>query len=85
FARLRLGYDDSLWGACLATRYVGSIVSAQDDDYGHYSVLDGDAYRYLDAAHSHRLSLLLENLLDRDYATGRTSNGIRQVDNLGRP
>lgn len=85
FARVRLGYDDSLWGAGVATRYIGSIVSAQDDDYGHYTVLDGDAYRYLDAAHAHRLSLLLENLLDRDYATGRTSNGIRQVDNLGRP
>jgi vitamin B12 transporter len=61
------------------------VVSAAGDDYGHYTVLDADAYRYLDAAQQHRVSLLLENLLDRDYATSRITNGTRQVDNLGRP
>jgi vitamin B12 transporter len=85
FARTRLGYEQDPWGFGMALRYVGSIVSPQGDDYGHYRVLDGDAYRYLDGARRHRLSLLLENLLDRDYATSRTTNGIRQVDNLGRP
>ncbi|GBL55772.1 tonB-dependent outermembrane receptor [Pseudomonas citronellolis] len=85
FARTRLGYEQDPWGFGMALRYVGSIVSPQGDDYGHYTVLDGDAYRYLDGARRHRLSLLLENLLDRDYATSRTTNGIRQVDNLGRP
>lgn len=50
-------------------------------EYGHYSVVDADAYRYLDNAHQHRVSLLVENLFDRDYVTSRSSN----VDNLGRP
>lgn len=85
FARVRLGYQDELWGVGVASRYVASMMSAQGDDYGHYTVLDGDAFRYLDGARQHRLSLLLENLLDRDYATGRTTNGLRQVDYLGRP
>ncbi|WP_146022614.1 MULTISPECIES: hypothetical protein [unclassified Pseudomonas] len=40
-----------------------------------------DVYRYLDGARQHRLSLLVENLFDRDYVTSRASN----VDNLGRP
>lgn len=87
FARARLGYDgtDGRWGLGGALRYIGSQENAQGEDYGHYSVVDADAYCYLDAARQHRLSLLLENLLDRDYATGTTSNGLRQVDNRGRP
>ena len=40
--------------------------------------------RYLDGARQHRLSLLLENLLDRDYTTSMDS-GARKVQNLGRP
>ncbi|MNP85844.1 hypothetical protein D3C76_1857560 [compost metagenome] len=53
-------------------------------DYGHYSVVDADAYRYLDNARRHRLSLLVENLFDRDYATSMTT-GSPSVENLGRP
>ena len=85
FARTRLGYDADAWGVGAAARYVRAVVSAAGDDYGHYTVLDADAYRYLDAAQQHRVSLLLENLLDRDYATSRITNGTRQVDSLGRP
>ncbi|KAB0491279.1 TonB-dependent receptor plug domain-containing protein [Pseudomonas vancouverensis] len=83
FARSRVGYEsvDRLWGAGGAIRYIRDVTSAQRVEYGHYSVVDADAYRYLDNAHQHRLSLLVENLFDRDYVTSRASN----VDNLGRP
>lgn len=86
FARSRVGYEsaDRMWGAGAAIRYIGSVVSPRDIDYGHYSVVDADAYRYLDTQHQHRLSLLLENLLDRDYTTSMDS-GSRRVGNLGRP
>ncbi len=86
FARSRLGFesDDRMWGAGGAIRYIRDVVSSRDVDYGHYSVVDADAYRYLDSAHQHRVSLLVENLFDRDYATSMTT-GSPQVENLGRP
>lgn len=86
FARSRVGYEsaDRLWGAGTAVRYVGSVISPRDIDYGHYTVVDADAWRYLDARREHRLSLLLENLLDRNYTTSMDS-GARKVSNLGRP
>lgn len=86
FARSRVGYEsaDRLWGAGAAVRYVGSVISPRDIDYGHYTVVDADAWRYLDARREHRLSLLLENLLDRNYTTSMDS-GARKVSNLGRP
>lgn len=86
FARSRVGYEsgDRMWGAGGAIRYIRDIVSSRDIDYGHYSVVDADAYRYLDQAHAHRLSLLVENLFDRDYATSMTSTSP-SVENLGRP
>ena len=85
-ARTRLGYEsvDRLWGVGGAIRYIGQIDSPKKIDYGHYSVVDADAYRYLDTAQQHRLSLLVENLFDRDYGTSIASNNPR-VDNLGRP
>lgn len=83
FARSRVGYEsvDRLWGVGTAVRYIGDIVSSKKVEYGNYTVVDADAYRYLDNAHQHRVSLLVENLFDRDYVTSRASN----VDNLGRP
>lgn len=83
FARSRVGYEsvDRLWGAGTSVRYIGDIVSSKKVEYGNYTVVDADAYRYLDNAHQHRVSLLVENLFDRDYVTSRASN----VDNLGRP
>ncbi|MGY2361708.1 TonB-dependent receptor plug domain-containing protein [Pseudomonas azotoformans] len=83
FARSRIGFESEnrLWGAGTAIRYIRDISSSKNVEYGHYSVVDADAYRYLDNAHQHRLSLLVENLFDRDYVTSRASN----VDNLGRP
>ncbi|MGY2175126.1 TonB-dependent receptor plug domain-containing protein [Pseudomonas azotoformans] len=83
FARSRIGFESEnrLWGAGTAIRYIRDITSSKNVEYGHYSVVDADAYRYLDNAHQHRLSLLVENLFDRDYVTSRASN----VDNLGRP
>lgn len=83
FARSRLGYEsaDRMWGAGGAIRYIRDVVSSKGVEYGHYSVVDVDAYRYQDGARQHRLSLLVENLFDRDYVTSRASN----VDNLGRP
>lgn len=86
FARSRLGYEseDGQWGVGGAIRYIGQIDSAKKVDYGHYSVVDADAYRYLDRAQQHRLSLLVENLFDRDYTTSMTSSAPA-VDNLGRP
>lgn len=86
FARSRVGYEsaDRMWGAGAAVRYIGSVISPRDIDYGHYTVVDADAYRYLDGQRQHRLSLLLENLLDRDYTTSMDSSSPR-VSNLGRP
>ncbi|WP_029978604.1 TonB-dependent siderophore receptor [Pseudomonas sp. PH1b] len=86
FARSRLGFEslDRMWGVGGAIRYIGQIDSPKKVDYGHYSVVDADAYRYLDGPQRHRLSLLVENLLDRDYATSMTSTSPA-VDNLGRP
>lgn len=83
FARSRIGFESQnrLWGAGAALRYIRDVISAKQVEYGHYSVVDADAYRYLDSAHRHRLSLLVENLFDRDYVTNRANN----VDNLGRP
>ncbi|OEC48138.1 TonB-dependent siderophore receptor [Pseudomonas sp. AP42] len=83
FARSRIGFESQnrLWGAGAALRYIHDVISAKQVEYGHYSVVDADAYRYLDSAHRHRLSLLVENLFDRDYVTSRANN----VDNLGRP
>ncbi|MGR6654386.1 TonB-dependent receptor plug domain-containing protein [Pseudomonas mosselii] len=83
FTRSRVGFEsaDRMWGAGGAIRYIRDVVSSKGVDYGHYSVVDADAYRYLDGARQHRLSLLVENLFDRDYVTSRASN----VDNLGRP
>lgn len=83
FARSRVGYEsvDRMWGAGGAIRYIRDVISSRGVEYGHYSVVDADAYRYLDNRHQHRLSLLVENLFDRDYVTSRASN----VDNLGRP
>lgn len=78
-----MGYESEnrLWGAGGAIRYIRDIKSSKQVEYGNYSVVDADAYRYLDNAHQHRVSLLVENLFDRDYVTSRSSN----VDNLGRP
>jgi len=73
-----------MWGVGGAVRYIGQIDSPKNVDYGHYSVVDADAYRYLDTAQQHRLSLLVENLFDRDYSTSMTSTSP-SVDNLGRP
>ncbi|WP_256592395.1 MULTISPECIES: TonB-dependent receptor plug domain-containing protein [unclassified Pseudomonas] len=86
FARSRLGFEsqDRMWGVGGAIRYIGQIDSPRKLDYGHYSVVDADAYRYLDTAQQHRLSLLVENLFDRDYATSMT-NDTPALDNLGRP
>ena len=83
FARSRIGFESEnrLWGAGAAIRYIRDVISSKQVEYGHYSVVDADAYRYLDTAHQHRVSLLVENLFDRDYVTSRASN----VDNLGRP
>lgn len=83
FARSRICFESQnrLWGAGAALRYIRDVISAKQVEYGHYSVVDADAYRYLDSAHQHRLSLLVENLFDRDYVTSRANN----VDNLGRP
>lgn len=83
FARSRIGFESQnrLWGTGAALRYIRDVISAKQVEYGHYSVVDADAYRYLDSAHQHRLSLLVENLFDRDYVTSRANN----VDNLGRP
>ncbi|AVJ22187.1 MULTISPECIES: TonB-dependent siderophore receptor [Pseudomonas] len=83
FSRSRIGFESQnrLWGAGAALRYIRDVISAKQVEYGHYSVVDADAYRYLDSAHQHRLSLLVENLFDRDYVTSRANN----VDNLGRP
>lgn len=83
FARSRVGFESQnrLWGAGAAIRYIHDVISSKRVEYGHYSVVDADAYRYLDNAHQHRVSLLVENLFDRDYVTSRSSN----VDNLGRP
>jgi len=83
FARSRIGFESQnrLWGAGAALRYIRDVISAKQVEYGHYSVVDADAYCYLDSAHQHRLSLLVENLFDRDYVTSRANN----VDNLGRP
>ncbi|MEM7969025.1 hypothetical protein Q4R71_04390 [Morganella morganii] len=39
----------------------------------------------MDHAQQHKLTLLVENLFDRDYPAGLTSNGLEKVDNLGRP
>ncbi|QIH08595.1 TonB-dependent receptor [Pseudomonas sp. BIOMIG1BAC] len=86
FARSRLGFEsqDRMWGVGGAIRYIGQIDSPRKLDYGHYSVVDADAYRYLDTAQQHRLSLLVENLFDRDYTTSMT-NDTPALDNLGRP
>ncbi|MGE8412429.1 MAG: TonB-dependent receptor plug domain-containing protein [Pseudomonas sp.] len=86
FARSRLGFEsqDRMWGVGGAIRYIGQVESSKKVDYGHYSVVDADAYRYLDTAQQHRLSLLVENLFDRDYATSMT-NDKPALDNLGRP
>ncbi|MCU7645797.1 TonB-dependent receptor plug domain-containing protein [Pseudomonas piscis] len=86
FARSRLGFEsqDRMWGVGGAVRYIGQVESSKKVDYGHYSVVDADAYRYLDAAQQHRLSLLVENLFDRDYTTSMTSDRPA-LDNLGRP
>ncbi|MEX5510054.1 TonB-dependent receptor plug domain-containing protein [Pseudomonas paralactis] len=83
FARSRIGFESQsrLWGAGAAIRYIRNIASSRQVEYGHYSVVDADAYRYLDSTHQHRVSLLVENLFDRDYVTSRSNN----VDNLGRP
>lgn len=83
FARSRIGFESEnhLWGAGAAIRYIRDVISSRQVEYGHYSVVDADAYRYLDSAHQHRLSLLVENLFDRGYVTSRANN----VDNLGRP
>lgn len=86
FARSRLGFEsqDRMWGVGGALRYIGQVENSKKVDYGHYSVVDADAYRYLDTAQQHRLSLLVENLFDRDYATSMT-NDKPALDNLGRP
>ncbi len=86
FTRGRIGYDAPAkqWGAELAARYVGELKSG-GDTYGHYTVFDASAYLYVDHAQQHKLTLLVENLFDRDYPAGLTSNGLEKVDNLGRP
>jgi hypothetical protein len=85
--RGRLGYDgdDGRWGMELSSRAVGTIRSASGVNYGGYTVFDGNAYVYVDQAKAHQVSLLLENILDRQYATSQTSNGMARVPILGRP
>ncbi|EAM8615687.1 TonB-dependent receptor [Salmonella enterica] len=87
FSRARMSFNNESerWGGELAARYVGSIKSAYGIDYGHYTVFDASAWYHLDAAGRHRVALFIENLFDKNYATGMTSNGLRQVDILGRP
>ena len=86
FTRGRIGYNAPAkqWGAELAARYVGELKSG-GMAYGYYTVFDASAYLYVDHAQQHKLTLLVENLFDRDYPAGLTSNGLEKVDNLGRP
>lgn len=87
FTHTRFGYNapQQQWGAEMAARYIGSIKTAKDHDYGHYTIFDASIYGYVDNKQQHKLTLLVENIFDREYATTMTNNGIENIDSLGRP
>ena len=72
------------WGADLYARHVGNV-RARGVDYGDYVVFDASGFYAFGPKGAHRLTLTVENLFDRDYATGRTTGASGQVDQLGRP
>ncbi|MCV2219366.1 TonB-dependent receptor plug domain-containing protein [Thauera sp. Sel9] len=86
-ARARVNFDsnDARFGGEVAWRFIADIAHNATVEYGRYAVVDASAYYYLDAARSHKLSLLVENLFDRDYGTALITNGSRLVPQLGRP
>ncbi|MTJ83877.1 MAG: TonB-dependent receptor [Telmatospirillum sp.] len=86
-ARARLGYDspDRRWGAEVSGRYVGTVRTSSGVNYGGYAVFDGNAYVFIDEAKSQKVTVLLENLFNRGYATSQTTNGLARVPILGRP
>ncbi len=74
--RLTVQYDadDKDWGVEAGARFIGSSINRYDQDYGEYAVVDGSAYYCLDDKKQHKLTLLVENLFDREYATSHTKN-----------
>lgn len=86
-ARARVNFDStsSRFGGELAWRFIADIAHNATVSYGRYAVVDASAYYYLDHGQRHKLSLLVENLLDRDYATALITNGTRLVSQHGRP
>lgn len=87
FSRVRLDYSsiEQRWGGQLAARYIDKVISS-GIDYGHYAVLDASLWLHLDQARQHKLSLLVDNLLNQKYASSITKNSRGQyIDTLGRP
>lgn len=60
-------------GANLAVKYVGrksaTVTGFGEQSYGDNYVVDAGAHAYLDSERKHRVTLRLENLLDKEYAT----------------
>lgn len=83
--RVNYATDNRDWGGEFASRYIGGIASSYNVDYGEYVVFDASVYHYLDDARRHKVTLMAENLFDREYATSLTRSEGNVIPNLGRP
>lgn len=81
-------------GARLSARHVGDntepLADYGDQSIGDYTVLDANAYQRFGDGNQHRVTLRLENLTDRGYATGVSqasapNGGTFRYESLGVP
>ena len=85
---IKYRYKTGRFGADLMTRYTGNIyerdlVDVEDIDYGDYFVADASAFVTFGKEKRHKLSLRMENIFDKEYASGYAraidGNGVFHV------
>lgn len=88
--KLRANYDAANlpFGMSLTLNHVGDINARQGQERGNYTVMDLSGYYNFGAAEQHQVTLRIENLTDKEYAS-RVDRGTLDVggayvfDNLG--
>ncbi|MFT5322149.1 MAG: outer membrane receptor protein involved in Fe transport [Pseudohongiellaceae bacterium] len=89
--KIRADYQSSRlpFGAIVSLNHVGDINARRGEQRGNYTVIDLSGYYYLGDSRQHQLTLRIENITDKEYAS-RVERGTLDVsgtsylyDNLG--
>lgn len=76
YGRAAIGYapTDKPFGANVAVLWTGDVYSTLPGfgrrNYGNYAIVDAGLHFYPDVGREHRLGINVENLFDREYASG---------------